>query len=110
MALEISQLTKHTFRARIDPGKIAGVPQNPSADPVAMAFVSTGLPAPGDFKTAFWDVDATVSPTVYEARCLIGGTGTGATAELAVGTYTVYVKITDSPEVPVLIVGQLEVI
>lgn len=71
-----------------------GQPVDPSADVVAMAFVKPGA-APATFVTATWEADG----TSYHARCLIGP---GGTVTLAPGDYVVWVKITDSPEAPVL--------
>ena len=110
MALQISVLTKQYIKIPLEPIKVAGVYVNPTADVVQMAFVTTGVPAGGDWKSASWETDATTEPDTYTVRCLVGGTGTGATAELAAGSYTIWLKITDSPEVPVQPVGRLEVV
>jgi hypothetical protein len=75
----------------------AGGVYNPTSDVVEMAFKTGGQP-PGnsDWQTAEWD---TVNGQ-YVAKCLVGP---GGTIQLTVGSYTVYVKITDNPEIPVLI-------
>lgn len=90
--------------------KEAGVRVDPTGDTVKLAFISTGaLPADDDFKTAFWETDTTTDPNrpIYTALCLVGP---GGTIELARGSYRVYVKITDSPEVPVIpIAGVLQI-
>ena len=76
-----------------------------SADTVTMAFPLAGVdPSVGDWKTSSWETDATSSPTVYYARCLVGPSGTVTLAE---GTYDVWVKITDNPEVPARKAGEL---
>jgi hypothetical protein len=76
---------------------------SPMADPVYMAFMSTDSnPSAGDWKTASW----TNPGNVYYARCLVGP---GGTVTLAAGYYSVFVKVTDSPEVPVRKAGYLEV-
>ena len=80
---------------------------NPTADTVTMAFTAAGVdPVLGDYKTASWETDATTTPSTYYARCLVGP---GGTVTLAAGTYEVWVKITDSPEVPVKRSGTLVV-
>lgn len=74
-----------------------GQPVNPTGDAVQMAFMLTGDPASGDWHAASWDT--WTYPTLqYVAKCLVGPAGT---VNLAKGTYTGYVKITDNPEVPV---------
>lgn len=81
----------------------AGVVQDPTVDAVQMAFVAHGVnPGNSDWKTAAWET----ADGTYLARCLVGPSGTIA---LAVGTYAVWVKVTDNPEVPVLRVGTLAV-
>ena len=87
--------------------KQSGAAVNPTADTVTMAFTAAGVdPVPGDYKTSTWETDATTTPSTYYARCLVGPAGTVA---LAAGTYEVWVKITDSPEVPVKRSGTLVV-
>lgn len=76
---------------------------DPTTDPVFMAFMADPPkeePANGDWKTAAWEYDG----ITYFARCLVGP---GGTVELEDGTYHVWVKLTDSPEVPVRRVGRL---
>lgn len=86
----------------------SGAQVNPTADTVQMAFLAgSQAPESGDWKSASWDTDATTTPTTYRAQCLVGPAGT---VTLTRGTYTVWVKITDSPEVPVRPVGSLKVI
>ena len=80
-----------------------GLPYNPSADAVAMAFILLPQygpppdPQSGDWHTATWETDA--NPVTYWASCLVGPAN-GGTA-LSLGTYQVWLKITDSPTVPV---------
>lgn len=70
-------------------------PLDLSADPVSLAFKTTGKPSGGDWHAAAWDDKA--------ARILIGPGGVALTA----GTYTVWVKVTDDPEIPVIPAGSL---
>lgn len=86
----------------------SGAPYNPTGDTVAMAFIAgPAAPTSGDWKTASWDTDASTYPPTYYAQCLVGP---GGTVTFAAGTWTVWVKVTDSPEVPVKRAGQMKVV
>lgn len=86
----------------------SGAAYNPTSDAVQMAFLATNTaPVSGDWKTASWDTDSTTVPATYRAQCLVGPSGT---VTLTAGTYTVWVKVTDSPEVPVKRAGLLKVV
>lgn len=86
----------------------AGAPYDPTGDTVQMAFLtSAGPPTSGDWKTAGWDTDATTYPPTYYAQCLVGP---GGTVTLTAGFYTVWVKVTDSPEAPVKRAGQMKIV
>lgn len=103
MALSLSSLSKEYVRVGVA-AKEAGVAVNPTADVVQMAFVAPGAePAGGDWQTASWETDQSTEPDSYFARCLVGP---GAVV-LAEGTWAVWLKVTDSPEVPVREVGRL---
>lgn len=82
-----------------------GVAYNPTGDTVQMAFMVAGTPGSADWKTASWAADTQVNG-VYLAQCLIGPGGTGT---LAIGSYTIWLKVVDNPEIPVLPVGGLTV-
>ena len=79
-----------------------GAPYNPTADPVAIAFVpvtsppSSPDPTPAEWNTATWETDP---GPAYWASVLVGPLNGGI--PLAVGSYLVVVKVTDSPAVPV---------
>lgn len=78
--------------------KDEGIIQDPTADTVAVAFVAPdAIPASGDFNAAVWDTDATGSKPVYRVLCLVGSGGVALTP----GEYKRFVKLTDSPEVPI---------
>ena len=100
----ISFLTKEYVRVPVR-AKEAGVVVNPTTLAVQMAF--TNGVNPTAWTNAFWETDATTDPDTYFVRVLVGGTGTGAAIELAVGDYVGWVKITASPEIPVLRVENL---
>ena len=69
-------------------------------EPVAMAVIATTAeePATGDWKTANWDAGS--------ARILIGP---GTDLQLADGIYRVWVRVTASPEIPVIRSGLLRI-
>jgi hypothetical protein len=103
--LKISSLSKEYVRVPVSATE-SGQPVDPTGDTVEMAFKTSGEPSGGDWKAASWETDNSVSPVVYYARCLVGP---GGTVTLADGTYDVYVRVTDSPEIPVTNVGKLVV-
>jgi hypothetical protein len=81
---------------------------NPTGDAVALAFVPPGTnPGVSDWKAGSWQSVAASSGTVFLAQCLVGP-GAGGVA-LVPGTYRIWVKITDNPEVPVDDVGILQI-
>jgi hypothetical protein len=84
----------------------AGVSYNPTADTVQFAFMPTPtqIPAGGDWIAGAWESETTNIIYPYNAKCLVGPTGA---ITLGTGTYVIYVKVTDSPEIPVLVAGQL---
>jgi hypothetical protein len=84
----------------------AGVPYNPTSDTLQFAFMpnSVQVPVTADWVAGAWESVPTNIIYPYNAKCLVGPTGTTV---LTLGTYVMYLKITDSPEVPVLIGGQL---
>lgn len=86
----------------------AGVPYNPTGDPVAFAFLpqATQVPGSGDWVSGSWETVTGALLYPYNAKCLIGPAGT---VTLGVGRYVAWLRITDNPEVPVLIVGQVDI-
>ncbi len=104
----ISQLSLQYVGVPVKATTLAGAAYNPTALPVAMAFMPTATQVPqnADWQASTW---ATVSGSLlypYAAYCLVGP---GGTVTLGLGTYVMYLKITGSPEIPVLLAGQLEV-
>lgn len=86
----------------------AGTSYNPTGDTVQWAFLpqATQVPGSGDWVAGSWDTVASNVLYPYAAKCLLGTAGTTA---LTTGDYVAWVKITDSPGVPVLIAGNLEI-
>lgn len=93
----ISSLSLEYVKIQVTAFKNAAA-YNPTSDSVSLAFTLNGVnPVTGDWATGSWETWS--NPTRYFARCLVGPSGTKT---LAVGEYSVWVKITDSPEVPVI--------
>ena len=104
--LAISSLSKEYVRVRVY-AETNGVAVNPTADTVEMAFISGDTePTSPDWKAASWETDTTTEPDTYYARCLVGP---GGTVTLADGLYQVWVRVTDSPEIPVKKSGELRI-
>lgn len=71
-----------------------------TALPVSMAILPEGQdPVSGDWKTAAWVGDT--------AQVLVGPS---QVLDLAKGTYMVWVKVTSTPEIPVLQAGRMQII
>lgn len=107
--LRIRATSLEYVRVRVS-ARASGVAVSPTADVAAMAFMTTDAApaaAAGDWKSASWETDTTTDPDTYRVLCLVGP---GGTVTLAVGTYFIFVKITDSPEVPIMPSGLLEVV
>ena len=85
-----------------------GYAYNPTGDAVSFAFAPTAtyVPQSSDWVPGSWDASPTNILYPYAAKCLVGPAGT---ITLGIGTYIIYVRITDSPEIPVLVAGQLQI-
>lgn len=104
--LEVSALSLTYVRVAVR-NRQSGVFIDPTGGAVQMAFPASGTdPVSGDWKTASWETDATLTPDAYYARCLVGPSGT---VTLAAGTYDVWVKPTATPEIPVIKAGPMRV-
>ena len=100
----ISSLSLEHVLARVSARKNGAV-VNPTTDTVQMAFTTAEAePVGGDWKAATWETDSATEPDTYYAVCLVGP---GGTVTLADGTYRMWVKVTDSPEIPVKKAGIL---
>ena len=86
----------------------SGVAYNPTGDVVQFAFMPTATQVPqvSDWVAGSWDTDSSSILFPYSAKCLVGPSGT---TNPGIGTFVMYLKVTDSPEIPVLIVGQLQI-
>ncbi|MFD9632843.1 hypothetical protein [Streptomyces violascens] len=87
---------------------VGGNPLNPTGDVVQFAFLPDKVqPGSGDWKAGSWDGAQPRPPgNAYLAQCLVGP---GGTVTLTPGTYTVWIKVMDSPEVPVINVDLLTI-
>lgn len=84
---------------------VNGAPYNPTSDTVYMAFVPVGSSNyPVTWYQGSW---STTVQGNYLAQCLIGPLNGGVV--LPVGYYVVWVKVTDSPEVPVKPSGTVQI-
>ena len=86
----------------------SGVPYNPTGDTVVFAFMPTPTQVPqvSDWVAGSWDTDTTQVIYPYSAKALVGPAGT---ITLGIGNYVVYIKVTDSPQIPVLVAGHLQI-
>lgn len=90
-------------------------PADPTSDTVAFAFLgpygsyteatAQTVTSTTTFTTGSWGTTQSY-PTLYIAQCLVGPSGD---VTLTTGSYAVWVKITSSPEVPILYSGPLVV-
>ena len=86
----------------------SGIPYNPTGDAVVFAFMPTATKVPqvSDWVAGSWDTNTSSVLFPYSAKCLVGPSGI---INPGIGRYYMYIKITDNPEVPVLIAGLLEI-
>lgn len=86
----------------------AGASYNPTGDAVQFAFMPTATQVPGisDWVSGLWQTDTSSLLYPYLAQCLVGPSGT---ITLGLGTYYMYLRVQDNPEIPVLIAGQLQI-
>jgi hypothetical protein len=103
----ISQLSTEYVLVPVKAAK-AGASYNPTGDTVQMAFMALPTQVPGDdsWISASWDSDSSDILYPYSAKCLVGPAGT---TNPGIGTYVIYLKVTDDPEVPVMVAGQLQI-
>jgi hypothetical protein len=88
--------------------RVNGILINPTADAVAFAFKAEGAdPGPADWLTGSWAATTPLN-NYYQAQILVGP-GAGGNI-LAIGTYVVWLRITDNPEVPVRQPGTITII
>lgn len=97
MSVTISDLSTVFVKSRIVATKL-GVTYDPTADLVEIAFKLPGVDPTGpDWHVGSWE---TVGTSTFYARLLVGPAGG---LVLAPATYSMWIRVTDSPEVPVLL-------
>lgn len=95
MSVVVSDLSTVFIKSRIRATK-NGTTYDPTGDVVEVAFKAPGVdPAGPDWHAASWET----AGTSFYARLLVGPVGG---LVLAAGTYKMWIRITDAPEVPVL--------
>lgn len=106
-AVQMSRLSLQYLNVPVQAFR-GGTAYNPTPDVVQFAFIDNvgSVPTSGQWVNGSWITIANYNYP-YAAQCLVGPGG--ATAPTT-GTYTVWLQITDNPEVPVLIAGQLQII
>jgi len=107
-AIGISQLATLYYKVPVS--------QTQGGEPVDLAALAapqfafmpqaTQVPQSGDWVTGSWETVTGNLIYPYSARCLIGPSGA---ITLGTGDYVAYVKIVNSPETDVEIVGILEI-
>lgn len=103
---KIPVITREYFRVPITL-TVDGQPIDPTGLVVEWAIVATGAtPTSGDWVTGSWETIDTVTPVLYLARTMVGDD----TTDFPLTQNTVYdawMRITDSPERPARLVGQI---
>jgi Spherulation-specific family 4 len=101
-----SSLSTEFIRYQVQ-ATLNGMTYNPTADIVQFAFLPLGTyPSGGSWVAGSWETTTQFGGTQYLARCLVGPTGT---TTLTKGDYVVWIKIADTPEVPVRNLGTLQI-
>lgn len=104
--LSIPALSTEYIRVQVSAVK-SGVAADPTADGVQFSFPSEGTD-PVTWYVGSWEtVTSALGVSTYYARCLVGPSG--GVVNLVTGKYDIWVKVTDSPEIPVLNAGTLVV-
>lgn len=85
---------------------VHGRPYDPTGDLVEFAFTTLDGERPTDWYAGAWDAPVSGASS-YRAQVLVGAGGSGPA--LDPGTYRMWVRVTDSPERPVIPVGALTI-
>ena len=99
------------LRCHVSAAVNGNIAYNPTVDPVYFGFVATSAgttaTVPASWTLGSWETDTIAGQTAYVAKILVGPGG--AFVPAAGTSWYVWVKVTDSPEVPILMVGTLVV-
>lgn len=98
----MSSTSTDTVAYRVTATNYDGTLANISADPVQIAFIPTSQakPGSGDWHTAAW--------VATNIAGILVGPGAGGLV-VAPGKYAAWIHVTDNPEQPELIAGQLTI-
>lgn len=102
--IEVLDGSKIYLRSHITASKDGVEGYNPTTDAVRFGFSSSGDHNDAVWGDGSWETKVTSEGNRYYARYLYG-----STVSLPPGFYTVFVHITDNPEVPVLDIGNIQV-
>ena len=108
-SISVSHLSLQYVGVPVKATATDGTAFNPTGSTVQMAFMpqATQVPQNADWQSAIWATRTSNVLEPYAALCLVGP---GGTIQLSIGTYIIYVKVTSSPEIPVIQASlQLEV-
>ena len=99
---DINTLSRVYLRVPATAATIAGVDVDPTTLPVEMAVIASGTTVDDtDFHDAIWET----IDTVNAAAVLVGPGGSPSIGVFTPEFYDVYVRITDSTEIPVECAG-----
>jgi hypothetical protein len=107
-AIGISHLSLQYIGIPVRASTLALAPHDPTSDTVQMAFMpqATQSPQVSDWKAAIWSAVPSNIVYPYAAYCLVGP---GGTVDPGIGTFYIWLKVTDNPEIPAGVVGQLQI-
>jgi hypothetical protein len=97
MTAQISSLSTEYVEVRL-----RNLDNDPTDADVDMAFKATGEPETDDWVSATWETRG----SAYFARCLVGPEGS---TDPGNGSYTVWVRVTADPEIPIIPAGRLKI-
>lgn len=99
-SLSISHLSLEYVSVPLAAFTLEGEPYNPTGDTVQMAFMpqASQVPQSGDWQAAILSANPENVLYPYVISCLVGP---GGTITLGIGTYVIYTKVIDNPQIPV---------
>lgn len=106
--MNVSQAVGSLLYVRVETSATkSGVNYDPTGDIVAMAFLPADIsPIFSDWNAGIWETIGTTPWATYNALCLVGPGGTFVPVK---GVYSIWVRVTDNPEIPGELVGTLTV-
>ncbi len=101
LEVKIYSTSKEYVLARVL-AKVSGSVIDPTIYPAEMAFTQSGQPVTADWLSATWETNTTTTQATYYARVMIGP---GSSKTLAAGRWVCWVRLTATPEIPVISPG-----